>query len=352
MRRRRAGAPVSTLSIPLGPVIAAVGGIALENADRVRLRHPLVGGVTLFARNYASEEQVRALCEEIHALRSPRLLIAVDHEGGRVQRFRDGFTRLPAMRRIGEVWDGDRRLAYDLARAAGTVMAIELRRCGVDLSFAPVLDIDHGASTIIANRAFHSDPVAVTELASALLDGMQGAGMAGVGKHFPGHGYIAADSHLELPIDQRDIAMLRAMDLKPFHMLAGKLRGIMPAHVLYPSVDDRPAGFSSVWLNNILRAELGFEGAIFSDDLSMEGAAGEGGMAQRAHAALSAGCDLVLACTPQAADLLLHELRCDMPTASRQRLMAMFGDAKPTCESVDIERRLAAARALLSNTLA
>jgi beta-N-acetylhexosaminidase len=242
-----------------------------------------------------------------------------------VQRFRDGFTRLPPMRRLGEIWDDDPMLAAASARAAGFVVANELRSCGVDLSLAPVLDVDHGASTIIGDRAFHSDPAAIVALAHRLLDGMDAGGMAAVGKHFPGHGFIAADSHLELPVDERPLEVIAGCDLIPFGRLAKRLAGVMPAHVLYPMVDSRPAGFSSVWIKDILRTRLGFDGAVFSDDLGMEGAAGEGSLEARAHAALSAGCDLVLSCTPAGADQLLSCLRFEMPASSRGRLDRLVG---------------------------
>ena len=343
---------MSPSRLPLGPVITAVSGLTLDDADRRRLRHPLVGGVTLFARNYFDPEQLTQLCREIHALRLPQLLIAVDHEGGRVQRFREGFTRLPPMRRIGALWDRDSTRAKAVARAAGVVMATELKRCGVDLSYAPVLDIDHGASTIIGDRALHRDPTAIVELASSLLDGMSEAGMVGVGKHFPGHGFIAADSHLELPVDDRDLGAIRGTDLQPFGALAHRLAAIMPAHVLYAAADARPAGFSRFWLQTILRAELGFDGAIFSDDLGMEGASGEGGMAARARAALEAGCDLVLACTPEGADALLAELRYDMPAAAIRRLIAMFGTQAAEQDPQARDDRLAMARRELTVELA
>ena len=313
----------------LGPVQVAVGGLELSAADRERLLHPLVGGVILFAPNFSDREQLYRLCTEIHALRTPRLLISADQEGGRVQRFRGGFTPLPPMRRIGALWDRDKRRATELARSCGITMAAELRACGVDLSLAPVLDVDHGASTIIGDRAFHSDAPAIVDLAEALIDGMREAGMASVGKHFPGHGFIAADSHLELPIDDRGLHAIEQCDLVPFSALSSKLAGMMPAHVLYPQVDQRPAGFSSVWIRDILRGRLGFRGAVFSDDLGMAGAAGEGTLAARALAAFSAGCDLVLACTPEGADALLAELRYVVPEDTSERLAGLFGEAIP-----------------------
>jgi beta-N-acetylhexosaminidase len=229
------------------------------------------------------------------------------------------------MRRIGELWDRDPASARRLAFSCGVTMAFELRACGVDLSLAPVLDVDHGASTIIGDRAFHSNAAAITEIAGALIDGMGAAGMASVGKHFPGHGYIAADSHLELPVDERTLAVIEQCDLVPFADLARKLAGMMPAHVLYPRIDGRPAGFSSVWIRDILRSRLNFTGAVFSDDLGMAGASGEGTLAARAEAAFLAGCDLVLACTPEGADALIGELRYRMPDDSARRLAALFG---------------------------
>jgi beta-N-acetylhexosaminidase len=333
---------------PLGPVITAVAGLELDATDRDRLRHPNVGGVTLFARNFASREQVSALCREIRALRDPHLLICVDHEGGRVQRFKDGFTLLPPMRRIGALADHDAAHALDVAKAAGFIMGAELKACGVDVSVAPVLDLDYGASTIIGDRAFHADPHQVARLAGALLDGMNDAGMVGVGKHFPGHGYIAADSHLELPVDERSWTQIETRDLVPFMSLASRLAGVMPAHVLYPAIDTRPAGFSRFWLQEVLRRQCGFEGAIFSDDLGMLGAAGEGSFGARASAAFEAGCDLVLACTPADADALLGE-PFDEPTGPwALRLARMFGLPTGLVSADDRERRLENARCTLS----
>lgn len=340
---------MSPRHIPPGPVLAAIDGLELAAADRERLLHPLVGGVVLFTRNYSDTEQLTRLCLAIHQLREPKLLVCVDHEGGRVQRFRDGYTRLPPMRSLGRLWDRDPARAKETAHAAGFVLAAELLTCGVDLSFAPVLDVDHGASTIIGDRAFHSDPAAIVELAGSLIEGMRQAGMSAVGKHFPGHGYIAADSHLELPVDERSLAAIERCDLIPFRALADKLAGIMPAHVLYPEVDARPAGFSARWLRDILRQELGFGGAIFSDDLGMEGAAGEGSLQARAKAALDAGCDLVLACTSAGADELLAQLRYTMPQACRERLLALSSDAPARCAGSHAgDSRLAAARAALA----
>jgi beta-N-acetylhexosaminidase len=275
-----------------GPLMIDVAGLSLTTGERQRLCHPLVGGVILFTRNYADPAQLTALCAEIRALRSPRLLIAIDHEGGRVQRCHEGFTRLPAMRRLGEWWDRDAPAATAAARAIGFTLAAELRACGVDLSFTPVLDLDYGASGVIGNRAFHRDSQAVIELAGALIDGLHEAGMACCGKHFPGHGFIRADSHLALPVDERSDAEM-AEDQLPYRRL--KLDAVMPAHVVYPQVDSRPAGFSPVWINK-LRQEFGHEGAVFSDDLSMEGASIAGDIIGRSDAAWQAGCDMMPVC--------------------------------------------------------
>jgi len=318
-------------SLPLGPVMLDVEGVRLTGADRRRLNHPLAGGVILFSRNYANGAQLTGLTEEIHALRNPPLIIAVDHEGGRVQRFRDGFTAIPAMRELGWAWDHGQQQARQLAQEIGFVLAAELLAHGVDLSFAPVLDLDRGISTVIGDRGFHSDPLAVGELARAVLHGLKEAGMNGVGKHFPGHGTVSADSHHDVPVDDRTYEDIEASDLEPFRRLidAG-VGGIMPAHVIYPRVDDQPAGFSSVWLKQVLRGRLGFDGVIFSDDLSMEGARVAGGVTDRARAAFGAGCDMVLLCnSPEAADELLDNLSHPMPAVSLARLARMHGRSRP-----------------------
>jgi beta-N-acetylhexosaminidase len=312
---------------PLGPVIIDVAGTRLAAHDRERLLHPLTGGVILFARNYESPEQLRRLTAEIHALREPALLVAVDHEGGRVQRFREGFTRLPPMRALGAAWDRSRHHARHLAHELGFVLAAELRAQGVDLSFAPVLDVDHGASSVIGDRAFHREREAVAELAQAVSLGMKEAGMAAVGKHFPGHGHVRADSHLELPVDEREYEAIAADDLVPFvRLIESGLPAIMPAHIVYAKVDDRPAGFSEIWLKRILRGKLGFDGLVFSDDLSMEGAKAFGGIATRAAAALDAGCDMVLVCNePETVDALYRTMDRDMPAVSLARLARLHG---------------------------
>jgi len=313
--------------MPLGPVMLDVAATALTDDDRRRLQHPLVGGVILFTRNFESCVQLAQLTTEIHALRSPPLIIAVDHEGGRVQRFREGFTRIPPMRELGLIWDYDHRKAVSLAQALGFVLAAELRVHGVDLSFTPVLDVDYGNSSVIGDRAFHSRPEAIAELAIGIMHGLREGGMAAVGKHFPGHGHVRADSHHEVPVDERPLADIESEDLIPFHrLIAAGMGGIMPAHVIYPAVDAVPAGFSEIWLKRILRGELGFDGVIFSDDLSMEGASVAGGVVERGMAALRAGCDMVLVCNnSQSADELLEGLQYTMPAVALARLARIHG---------------------------
>jgi beta-N-acetylhexosaminidase len=311
----------------LGPVMLDVLGKTLTAEDEKRLCHPLVGGVILFARNYESPGQLADLTAAIRALRTPPLPIAVDHEGGRVQRFREGFTRIPPMRELGKIWDAHPQRARHLAQQTGYVLAAELRACGVDFSFTPVLDMDYGQSSVIGDRAFHGEPQAIAELAHSLMLGLRQGGMPAVGKHFPGHGYVQADSHLDIPVDEREFVDIEMADLIPFRQMVDYgLTAVMPAHVIYPKVDNRPAGFSPVWLKNILRGQLGFEGCIFSDDLSMQGATFAGGIVQRAEAALNAGCDMVLVCNkPESADELLRGLHWEMPAAGRARLAQMRG---------------------------
>ncbi len=278
------------------PLLLDIAGTHLDANDRRRLQHPLTGGLVLFARNWIDRAQLTALTTEVKAIR-PDLLICVDHEGGRVQRFRsDGFTHLPAMAVLGDLWMADAMAATNAATAAGYVLGAELRACGVDLSFTPVLDLAHGGSTVIGNRAFHRDARVVSLLAKSLMHGLLQAGMANCGKHFPGHGFVAADSHVAVPVDQRSLKTILADDAKPYDWLSTSLASVMPAHVIYPKVDAAPAGFSARWLQQILRGELGFQGAIFSDDLSMAGAQVAGGVLAGALAALGAGCDLVLLC--------------------------------------------------------
>jgi beta-N-acetylhexosaminidase len=315
----------------LGPVMLDIEGTELNENDIRRLQHPLVGGIILFARNYQSPEQLKALTAAIHKVRQPPLLIAVDHEGGRVQRFREGFTRIPPMRELGKVWDHNPRKARQLAEEAGWILAAELRAHGVDFSFTPVLDIDYGNSGVIGDRAFHRNTQAIAELANSLMHGLRKGGMAAVGKHFPGHGFVAADSHVAIPVDEREFDRIAEEDLQPFRrMIDDGLAAIMPAHVIYPQVDDKPAGFSERWLQKVLRQRLGFNGVLFSDDLSMEGAVVAGDVTQRALAALNAGCDMVLLCNrPDLADELLSKLKWDISAVSLARLARMHGKLHP-----------------------
>ncbi len=311
----------------LGPVMLDIAGTELSAEEHDLLRHPAVGGVILFTRNYHSPEQIAALISEIHGLREPHLLVSVDHEGGRVQRFREGFTALPAVRRLGELYDGNRKRAKQLAEYCGFVMASELRAVGMDFSFAPVLDLDRGVSTVIGDRAFHSDPQAVADLAHSYMIGMQQAGMAATGKHFPGHGAVEADSHLALAVDERRYEDIYAEDIVPFERMCHYgMVGIMPAHVMYSAVDPAPAGFSPFWLKEVLRARLDFSGVIFSDDLSMEGASTAGGYAERARAALKAGCDVVLVCNQRAGAIeVIESLDSYSDPVAHLRLARMHG---------------------------
>lgn len=320
-----------------GRVLADLAGTRLAPEDRDLLCHPQVGGVILFARNFESAGQLVELTAEIHALRSPRLLVAVDHEGGRVQRFREGFTAIPAMRTLGTLWNTDEEAALKAARSCGMVLAAELRACGVDLSFAPVLDLDHGPSGVIGDRAFHRLPDVVAALAAALTRGMRDGGMAACGKHFPGHGFVAADSHLDTPVDTRPLAEIERDDILPFRRLvAAGLEAVMPAHVMYPAIDNVPAGFSRVWLE-YLRVNLGFDGLIFSDDLSMEGAKAHGGVVERGEAALEAGCDMLLLCnTPADLQCLVDGLdRRGTPSISGHRIDTLFR-AAPAASMADL----------------
>lgn len=279
----------------LGPIMMDVSGLRLTDTEKTQLLKPSIGGVILFARNYESRAQVQALIAEIRQVRD-ELLIAVDHEGGRVQRFRTGFTHLPAMAALGKVYDQDPALAKQQALACGVVLAYELLEIGVDFSFAPVLDLDYEHSSVIGDRAFHAHASVVAELAGALVEGMHLAGMKSVGKHFPGHGFVKPDSHLELPIDTRSFEQM-APDMTAFELMINQgLDAVMPAHVIYQQVDSQPAGFSAKWLQDILRTQLGFNGVIFSDDLSMQGAHFIAEIGDRVNTALDSGCDMVLIC--------------------------------------------------------
>jgi len=308
-----------TTTPSLGPVMLDVEGLTLAAHEIDKIRHPNTGAVILFARNYASPEQVEALVAAIRKARGGDILIAVDQEGGRVQRFQTGFTRLPPAARYAE--------RPELAEAAGWLMASELLAVGVDFSFAPVLDVDCGISQVIGNRSFSTDPGLAAALASAFQKGMHAAGMAATGKHFPGHGAVAPDSHLALPVDDRDLDSIKARDLLPFkRLIAEGLEGVMPAHVIFSAADDKPAGFSPFWIREILRRELQFNGAVFSDDLSMAGASWAGDYPERAKMALAAGCDMVLVCNnPEAAEQVLEALPIKPDPKRQRRLAAMRG---------------------------
>jgi beta-N-acetylhexosaminidase len=304
-----------------------LAGLELQPEERELLMHPRVGGVILFSRNYASPEQVEQLVRQLHGLREPQLLVAVDHEGGRVQRFREGFVQLPAAGRLSPVYDANPRRARRFAKVYGWVMASELRAVGVDFSFAPVLDLDRKLNEVIGDRAFHRKPHAVADLAQAFMLGMRRAGMAAVGKHFPGHGGVSADSHLAVPVDERRFADLYMEDIVPFErLIRGGLAAIMPAHVVYSNVAPEPACFSPFWLQQVLRSRLGFQGAVFSDDLSMEGASIMGNLMQRARSALQAGCDMVLICHDmKGAAKVVSRLETDNDPRSQLRLARMHG---------------------------
>ena len=319
----------------LGPLMVDVAGLELTPEDREVLRHPLVGSVILFTRNYASPEQLRKLVAEIHAVRTPSLIVGVDQEGGRVQRFRPEFSLLPPPRRIGHAYDLDARQGVQLARSMGWLMAAELRAHGVDLSFAPCVDLDYGVSEVIGDRAFHSKPEAVAELSLAYMAGMKDAGMAATAKHFPGHGAVIADSHKSLPVDRRGWSEL-GNDLQPYRrLIANGLPGVMVAHVLFPTVAPEPASLSRRWVQNALREELRFEGAIFTDDLSMGGAAEYGDIVARASAALDAGCDVLPVCNDRSSVAkLLDGLKWEAQPSSHLRLVRMRGRAAPEREEL------------------
>ena len=328
----------SRVATTLGPIMLDVVGTTLEAEDIRRIRHPQTGGVILFARNYSNRKQLTALTAAIHAAR-PGALIAVDHEGGRVQRFKTGgFTKLPAMRALGVLWERDVLQATNVATAVGYILAAELRACGVDLSFTPVLDLDHGESGVIGDRAFHRDARVVTLLAKSLNHGLLLAGMANCGKHFPGHGFVQADSHVATPVDERPLKAILAEDAAPYDWLGMSLSAVMPAHVIYPKVDKHPAVFSKKWLS-MLRNKMGFEGVIFSDDLSMEGASVAGGVLDGAKAALKAGCDMVLICNaPDKADQLLEGLKPGTSAVARAtaaRSAARLATLVPTGSVLD-----------------
>jgi beta-N-acetylhexosaminidase len=309
----------------LGPLMVDIAGTELSADDIRVLAHPLVGSVLLFTRNYHDPRQVAALTAAIRGLRTPHLLVAVDHEGGRVQRFREGFTRLPAARLLGRRLDEDRRDALALAQSVGWLLASELRAVGVDFSFAPCVDLDYGVSEIIGDRAFHSDPESVAALAVATMSGMREAGMAAIAKHFPGHGAVVADSHTALPVDRRNFADLEP-DIRPYRpLIDNNLPGIMAAHVVFPAVDALPASLSKRWITGVLRGEMGFHGCVFADDLSMAGAAAFGDVIARAHLALDAGCDVLPICNDRhSVELVLGSFGANVGSAASQaRLVRM-----------------------------
>lgn len=325
----------------LGPVMLDIEGTQLTSEEREKLLHPRAAGVILFTRNFECVDQLSELTAEIHSLRDPHLLVAVDHEGGRVQRFRDGFTRLPPAAALGAVFDQDRRRGLYLAEVAGWLMAAELRAVSVDFSFAPVLDLAHGLSGVIGNRAFHRNPEVVAALAQAYIRGMHRAGMQPIAKHFPGHGGVRDDSHLTLPVDLRALSAIEKHDLRPFALLVKTgLAGVMPAHVQYSQIDELPAGYSSFWLQEILRKRLKFMGAIISDDLSMAGAHIGDGHVDRANAALSAGCDMLLVCNhPEGASDVLHALeKVDVSPVLQVRLTRLHGQG-PQINMMDLQKQ-------------
>lgn len=334
--------------LPLGPLMIDIQGLRLSDLDKERLCDPRVGGIILFSRNYADPEQLSALCAEIKALRQPELLIAIDHEGGRVQRCRPGFTVLPAMAALGALWDAAPQDACLAAQDLGYVLAAELRARGVDFSFTPVLDLNYGRSTVIGSRSFHRCPEAVAALAGALIRGLGQAGMGCCGKHFPGHGWVEADSHLAIPVDERDWASLQE-DMTPFGQLP--LDAVMPAHVIYPAIDEKSAGFSSKWID-ILRNDLKFDGVVFSDDLSMEGASVAGDVVARAQAAWSAGCDMLLVCNaPEAVGDLLQRWHPQPDPARSARVARLLPETPaPSWEQLqsdpDYQRGVGIARRL------
>jgi len=314
----------------ISPLMLDLEGAELTQDEVELLQHPLCGGLILFSRNFENVEQLERLIKDVRKASGLDLLIGVDHEGGRVQRFREGFTHLPALGKLYEQSE-DEQGALQAAYNHAWLMASELRSMGIDFSFAPVLDLNYGVSQVIGDRAFHNEAATVCKMAEAYINGMHQAGMAATGKHFPGHGAVTADSHKEIPVDERPFATLDAFDIQPFSKLIPKgLDAIMPAHVIYPAIDNRPAGFSGVWLKQILRGILNFDGVIFSDDLDMEGASFAGNYAQRAEAAIAAGCDMVLVCNNregviQVLDDATINLKSDSARASQKRLRRMIG---------------------------
>lgn len=335
----------------LGPVMLDIEGLALSPADRDLLREPAVGGVILFARNFESVDQVTELVAEIRALRSPPLIIAVDHEGGRVQRFRAGFTAMPPMRHIGREYDRDRESGLKIARQAGWLIAAELRATGIDLSFGPCVDLDWGISEIIGNRSFHRKPDTVSDLAAAFARGLRSAGMAAVAKHFPGHGAVVADSHLRLPVDRRDYGLILD-DMRPYERMisTGVVAGVMLAHIVYREIDAMPAGFSEYWIQRELRKRLGFGGAVFCDDLTMKATSSYGRMPERARLSLDAGCDMILVCNDRdAAHEAVDSLHDYSNPLSLVRLARLHGTGQQLRETLLASDEWQDANALFSN---
>ena len=324
----------------LGPLMIDIDGTELTPEDVRILSHPLVGSVILFSRNYRDVAQLKSLTQAIRGVRSPHLLIAVDHEGGRVQRFREGFTRLPAARALGRRYDEDRRAGLTLAQSVGWLMANELRAVGVDYSFAPCVDLDYGVSEIIGDRAFHSDPDSVAALAVAYMSGMREAGMAAVAKHFPGHGAVIADSHVALPVDRRNFVDLEA-DIRPYRLLIeNNVAGVMGAHVVFPAIDPLPASLSKSWINGVLRSDLKFHGCVFADDLTMAGAAAFGGVIERTELAFAAGCDVLPICNDrQAVKSVLDHFGPDLGSPASQARVVRMRARGETPENLGADRQ-------------
>ena len=338
------------MHLPLGPLMIDIAGTELTDIDRERLCHPLVGGIILFSRNYSNPAQLAALTAAMHALRSPPLLIAVDHEGGRVQRFRDGFTRLPSMAALGKLWDSKPDAACEAARQVGYVLASELRARGVDYSFTPVLDLDYGPSRVIGDRAFHRQPAAVIALAKALGEGLHQAGMGSCGKHYPGHGYVIPDSHVELPVDDRPFADMQE-DMEPYRQLP--LDGVMAAHVIYNCIDCNTAVFSNKWIS-YLRNDINFNGVVFTDDLSMAGAGVVGGMLNRVETAYNAGCDMLLVCNaPDVVSEVLDQWVPEVDLLRGKRVEALIPKQPPmTWEALQTDAAYRAARKTIAELTA
>ena len=338
-------------AMSLGSIMVDIEGVHLQPLEAERLMDPLVAGVILFSRNFESIEQLQRLTAQIHALRHPRLLIAVDHEGGRVQRFREGFTHIPPMRLLGELYEQNEQHSYDVAEKIGWLLAAELLSVGVDFSFAPVVDLDYGGSKVIGDRAFHRHCVAVGNLSFHVMLGMRKAGMAAVAKHFPGHGFIEADTHLEVAMDERPFVEIQQHDMQPFlRLIENGLDAVMPAHVIYPKMDSLPAGFSEVWLQAVLRKQCHFEGAIISDDMSMKAAQAYGTAPERVLKALRAGCDLVLVCNDSvAADEVLSRLNWHAETLSHARLIRLHAHGKFKYQTLQFDPQWQAAVSVVND---